>query len=228
MAWISHCDIVVEFGPVAEISGVLRALPIITIGLAIAGAPAAYAQQNLVQNPGFEETQGQGSSATSPDWTVTSGFGTEFLSGQQEQGGPNSGLWYASFAAISASEATSGTLSQMIPTTPGVNYVVSFFLANYQGPHNTFLATFGGQTVLSLTDSPAFAYTQYSAVVTATSSQTQLAFAGEQDPASFGLDDVSVEVQGAPAPVTGGGIASFALVLSALTARRMRAKAERA
>lgn len=199
-----------------------RALSLIAFCLAIAAAPASYAQQNLVQNPGFESTQGQGSSTSSPGWTVSSGFGTNFLFGAQNPGGPNTGNWYASFAATSASAATSGTLSQTIATVPGVNYLVSFFLANFGGPHDTFLATFGGQTVLSLADAPASGYTQYSMVVTARSSQTVLAFAGEQDPASFGLDDILVEAQAAPAPVTGGGVASFTVILAALAARRMR------
>jgi flagellin len=201
-----------------ENSGLRRALSLLAFGLAsVVVAPLAYAQTNLVQNPGFEQTVGQGTTATSsPFWTVSSGFGTDFVSG----GNANSGVWSAEFAATSAANAQSATLSQTIATVPGNYYVVSFFLANFGSPHDTFLATFGGQTVLSLTDAPAFSYTQYSMVIRATSAQTVLAFTGEQDPASFGLDDVSV-VAG-PAPVMGGGLVSLGLTAAGFVTRRVR------
>jgi hypothetical protein len=193
-------------------------------------APAAHraAAQNLVANPGFEQTEntGGGTATSTADWTVSAGFGTEFIdtSGGVGEGeaGSHGGDWYASFAATSANDATSGTLSQMITTVPGTTYLVSFYLANAGQPHDTFLASFGGQTVLSLTDAPAFDYTLYSMTVTAKSAQTLLAFTGEQDPAEFGLDDISVEAQSAPAPVTGGGLASIGLVAAGFAVRRMR------
>jgi hypothetical protein len=102
-------------------------------------------------------------------------------------------------------------------------YLVTFFLMNTDGPHNTFLATFGGQTVLSLTDSSAFGYTQYSYQVKATSGSSVLAFNAEQDPGFFYLDDVSVEP--APAPVTGGGLVSFGVLLAGFGIRRARRQA---
>jgi hypothetical protein len=198
--------------------GLRRTLSLLAFGLAsVVVAPVAYAQTNLVQNPGFEQTVGQGTTATSsPFWTVSPGFGTDFVSG----GNANSGIWYAEFAATSAANAQSGTLSQTIATVPGNYYIVSFFLANFGSPHDTFLATFGGQTVLSLTDASAFRYTQYSMVIRATSAQSVLAFTGEQDPASFGLDDVSV--QAGPAPVMGGGLLSLGVAAAGFVARRVR------
>lgn len=188
-------------------------------------APRAYAQ-NLVQNPGFEASvdSGQGTADTTPDWMLGGGGGTLFSTSPAGEGpsGPNSGSWYAAFSATSASQATTSTLTQTITTTPNTTYVVSFFLANEGGPHNTFLATFGGQTVLSLTDSNAFGYRQYSATIVATSRSSVLAFTGEQDPSAFGLDDVSVEAESAPAPVTGGGIASVCVLIAALYVQRVR------
>jgi len=215
-----------------ESSGLRRASSLIVFCLAVvaglSAAPRSHAQQgiNLVQNPGFENSQdsGNGTATSTPFWTVSSGFGTDFVftdGGTTQSGGSaNSGLWYAEFAATSAASAQSATLSQSIATTAGTYYTVSFFLANFGGPHDTFLATFGGQTVLSLTDAPAFSYTKYTMVIKATSANSVLAFTGEQDPSSFGLDDVSVEA--GPAPVMGGGLLSLGAAAFGFVARRLR------
>jgi hypothetical protein len=201
-------------------------LPLRAIGLAAliilacASAPQARAQ-NLVQNPGFENTPDTGSN-TSPGWTLDATSATSFVNGQ---GTANSGIWAVDFAATDAAAATQGTLSQAITTAPSTYYTVTFFLANEGGPHNTFLATFGGQTVLSLTDANAFGYTQYTATVRATSASSVLAFTAQQDPADFLLDDISV--QAGPLPATGGGLISFAIAIAGFAVRRMRAGAGR-
>jgi hypothetical protein len=196
-------------------------------------ARAGFAQgTNLIQNPGFEDStdDGSGGATTTPDWTVSPGFGTDFVftdGGTTQSGGSaNTGSWYAEFMATSASNAQSGTLSQTIATTANTYYTVSFFLANFGGPHNTFVATFGGQTLLSLTDASAFGYRQYTMIVRATSNSTKLAFTGEQDPSSFGLDDVSVEA--GPAPVMGGGLVSLGFAAAGFLMRRLRRNARSA
>ena len=196
------------------------------IGLAAAVAAGAMAApqaraQNLVQNPGFESTPDTGGN-TSPDWTLNASSDTTYVSGEDTA---HTGVWAVEFAATDATAATQGTLSQTITTVPTTYYTVSFFLANEGGPHNTFLATFGGQTVLSLTDANAFGYTQYTATVMVTSASSVLAFTAQQDPADFLLDDVSVEA--GPAPVTGGGLLSIGVILAGLAARRMRVGAIR-
>jgi hypothetical protein len=201
-----------------ETSGVRHALAFVILGLA-AGALAPMARaQNLVQDPGFE---GATDSNTDTAWTLSPGFGTEYVNGESTNGGaPPAGNWYAEFHATSAGDAQSGTLSQMIDTTPGQYYTVTFTLANFGGPHNTFLATFGGTTVLSLTDSSSFAYQQFTLAVRANSTQTKLAFTGEQDPAAFGLDEVDVEA--GPAPVMGGGLVSLGFAAAGFVTRRLR------
>jgi hypothetical protein len=189
--------------------------------LACAAAHQASAQ-NLVQNPGFESTPNDGSN-TSPGWTLdASSTSTTYVNGESTAHG---GVWAVDFSATDPASATQGTLSQSITTVPSTYYTVSFFLANEGGPHNTFLATFGGQTVLSLTDANAFGYTQFTATVRATSAQSVLAFTAEQDPADFLLDDVDVEA--GPAPVTGGGLLSLGVVLAGFAIRRLRASAGR-
>lgn len=183
--------------------------------LIILAGPPAHAQ-NLVLNPGFEETSTDGGN-TSPDWTLTASSDTTYVNGE---GSAHIGEWAVDFAATDAATATQGTLSQAITTVPSTYYTVSFYLANEGGPHNTFLATFGGQTVLSLTDANAFGYTQYTATIRTTSARSVLAFTAQQDPADFLLDDVLVEA--GPAPVTGGGLLSIGIVLAGFAARRMR------
>jgi len=175
--------------------------------------------QNLVQDPGFEGSTGSNSS---PGWTLSAGNGTSFHD-DQGQGGADAytGAWSAEFQAVNASQASSGTLSQTIAVTPMTTYVVSFFLLNQGAPHDTFLATFGGQTVLSLTDAPAFGYIKYSATIaTGKSGSAVLAFTGEQDPSDFYLDDISVVAEGAPAPAVGGGLLSFAVMMIGAVVRR--------
>jgi hypothetical protein len=204
----------------------LSGLRLTTISLTaltiLACAVSSRAQaQNLVLNPGFEETSTDGGN-TSPDWTLTASGDTTYVNGASTA---HSGDWAVEFAATDATTASQGTLSQAVTTVPSTYYTVTFFLANEGGPHNTFLATFGGQTVLSLTDADAFGYTQYTATIKASSDSSVLAFAAQQDPADFLLDDVSVEA--GPAPVMGSGLLSIGVVLAGFAARRMRMVAGR-
>jgi hypothetical protein len=191
-------------------------------GLAAIMLPLGASAQNLVRDGGFESSTSSGSS---PGWTLSSGNGTSFYNARTDGGSyALTGNWAADFTAISAGQASSGRLSQTIAVAPMTSYVVSFFLRNSGGPHDTFLATFGGQTVLSLTDAPASAYTRYSATITtgAKSRSAVLAFTGEQDSADFYLDDVSVVLEGAPAPAVGGGLMSFAIAAVGVAAWRRR------
>lgn len=198
------------------------------LGLLGVFAPVVFANaQNLVQDPGFESST---SSSFSPDWTLNSGDGTIFYDDQgQGTTYAHTGDWSAEFMAVNASQASSGTLSQTIETMPMRTYLVSFFLSNHGGPHDTFLATFGGQTVLSLTDAPAFGYTKYSAMITTgkKADSAVLAFTGEQDASAFSLDDVSVVAEGAPAPTIGGGLMPLVIVMIGAAIRRIRTHALR-
>jgi hypothetical protein len=198
------------------------------LGLAAIFAPVGFADaQNLVRDPGFESST---SSTSSPDWTLNSGNGTSFYD-EQGQGvvTAHTGDWSAEFAAVNASQASSGTLSQTIDASPMTTYLVSFYLSNQGPPHDTFLATFGGQTVLSLTDAPEFGYTKYSATITTgkKADSAVLAFTGEQDASAFYLDDVSVVAEAAPAPTVGAGLMSFAVVMIGAAIRRTRTHALR-
>ncbi len=192
---------------------------------ALLAAPRGVKAQNLVQNPGFEDST---SSTSSPGWMINTGS-YNYFAGPDSGFTPYSGNWAVVFGAEDSNTANTEALSQTIATVPMTTYIVSFFLANLDGPTNQFTATFDGQTVLSLTDASSFAFTQYSASIVATSSQSTLQFVGEQVPSYFVLDDVSVEA--APMPIAGSGLPSlFAglVCLVAIIRRKRRRVADKA
>jgi hypothetical protein len=171
------------------------AILVITLGSLVTSQRANA--QNLVQNPSFESNTNGGSTDF---WSRSAGSFTGYA------GNAHTGNFSAYFG--NGSISGSGIISQSIATTPMTDYLVSFFLLNSGGPSNDFLATFGGQVVLALHDVNAFGYTEYSATITATSTDSVLAFSGGSGPAAFQVDDVSV--QSAPAPIPGTGIISSA------------------
>jgi hypothetical protein len=97
-------------------------------------------------------------------------------------------------------------ISQVLTTTPGTTYTISFYLAHDFGDaQNDFSVEFGDQTIFSLTNADAFPYTLETLTATATSDSTTLAFLGFEVPAWYGLDDVSVSVANGPNLVSNPG-----------------------
>ena len=193
----------------------IAVIALLAVGAAMIARPAPA--QNLVVNPGFEDST---DSMTSPGWTLGQTFG--YTSFENNSGDAHTGAWSATFG-----DTQNVTLSQTITTVPGTTYLVSFYLAdnNTGAGGKSFLATFGSQTVLSLTNSTATGYLFYSADIVATSSQSTLSFTAENPPGQFNLDDISVEVEGAPAPMPGTGAASLiagAAMLAGFMRKRRR------
>ena len=109
----------------------------------------------------------------------------------------HSGTYHANLGA----EGVLGSLSQNVGTTSGTQYDLTFWLANDSGASpNEFDVLWNGVTVLSLSDAPVFNYTQYSLLVTATSSSSSLEFQYRNDDDFFRLDDVLINV--VPEPST--------------------------
>jgi MYXO-CTERM domain-containing protein len=198
---------------------------------------------NLVTNPGFETGAFTG-------WTVVnhstsgvagySGDGTQDLNpflgvAAASYGYPaNSGNDYAYFGV----GGTTVTLSQLISTTAGGGYTVTFDLANdyssdpTHGYINSVAGSFGAAAPLTLSNvigtedgNGNETYTQYKFYGLATSASTSLTFNFQNDAGQFSLDDVSV-VSGTPEP------SSWSLALTALgavifAARRRRSRTDK-
>lgn len=101
------------------------------------------------------------------------------------------------------------TLSQSFATTPGGSYVFDYWLQSEDGgpsPQNLFSVSFGGTTLETLIDVPAFSYRNESFTVTATSALTTVTFSFRNDSAYFDLDDV--RVRSVPEP---GGFVCLAI-----------------
>jgi hypothetical protein len=160
--------------------------------------------ENLVVNCGFETGDFTG-------WDTTPAE-THSLFGVN--GNPHTGDNAAFFGATAPPFADS--ISQLVPTIPGETYNLAFWLANEGGPENQFVATFGDITLSSLTDVPAFPYTEFVNDIVAFSDFTLLTFSAYQVPSFFTLDDISVlEAIPEPAPLglLGGAILATAIVL---------------
>jgi hypothetical protein len=171
---------------------ILLALCLLTLGTAV----LAYADSNLVVNGSFETGDFTG-------WTVSgdSGFaGVCDVSSCPGGYTPQDGNYAAYFGPV----GDTATISQMIPTTPGDSYTVSFYLAApNNGTPNYFSVTFG-TTSFSFSDFGAsFDWQQFVLTTVATSDQTQLSFTFRNDPAYWFVDNVSVNVSSGTVPEPG-------------------------
>jgi hypothetical protein len=99
-------------------------------------------------------------------------------------------------------------------------YSISFWLANSDtSGNNAFSVSFGSNTLLSLTNSPSFPFTQYSFTSTASANNALLQFSFYNPPLYWDLDDVDVHL--VPEPGTLGLIALGALGLVGALRKRL-------
>ncbi len=142
----------------------------------------------LVQNGGFE-------TGDFSDWTVVgSGSAYNFVDDGSSSGiTPHSGTYLAIFGEV----GQLAYFSQVLPTSAGQSYLLSFWLYSLtytgQTTPNDFLAQWNGNTLVNSTNLSAFGWTNLQFIVTATGPSTILQFGGQDDPAYLGLDDVTVE-----------------------------------
>jgi PKD repeat protein len=157
-------------------------------GVAVIGSGpsiSAVADFGLVQNGGFET--GDFSS-----WTT----GGNFTHCYVNQPYAHSGTYGAELYPYS----TPGLLSQTLATTPGANYVISFWLENQADPQNEFFVSWNGNTNFDQADIGDIGWTNIQLTVTATGPSTVLQFGFWNNTSSFGLDDISVKVAAPPQP----------------------------
>jgi hypothetical protein len=167
------------------------------------------AHANLVSNPGFESCNNPGDAP--PSWTS----GSSYCSFN-----PHSGTWDGDFGG------TGATLSQIISTIIGDEYDFQFWLWDVAITPNSFSASFGSDTVLSLTNAPNSPYTLEDFTVTATATSTQISFTGTASGNGWSLDDVSVTDLGPAAP-TAPEPSTFLLACSLLGFAGLRRMARR-
>ncbi len=132
-----------------------------------------------------------------PDNTFVDTIDTSLLAGSQTVTGvDDSAFVHAGINGMFLGENTQpGSLTQTIPTTPGAQYLVSFWVTNpLDGNPNVFRALWNGSVLQGQTNVASFAWTQYHYAVSATASQTKLRFEFQNDDNAFGLDDVQVEL----------------------------------
>ena len=157
----------------------------ILTGIAVAGMVSLSVSQsaqgqNLLANPGFETGDFSG-------WTLSGDSGFEAVSPNFATT-PNSGSYSAYFGAV----GDYNIISQMIPTTPGDTYNLSFFLANDGGGPVEDVVVGWGSSEVDLGVSTAIPWTQFGWNEVATTWCTEVTFAFRQDPGYYNLDDTSV------------------------------------
>lgn len=189
----------------------------LTCLVALAAASVAPAQ-NLVQNPGFENTGSPDPiEAQLTDWNLASTGANDYLyarfsgvyNGFQYPWPSHSGEWAAAFGAYGTS---SNTMSQDVPTVVGQEYTVSFYVGQWYGvvPGSFFTATFGDTTFDASTLGNFWAPASFN--VTATSTTTRLSFSGGGLASDYGyyvLDDVSVQAVPEPASLAALGLGAM-------------------
>ncbi len=162
-------------------SGYLRRLVTAAALVAMGSTPALA--QNKIVNPGFEAGDFTG-------YTRGGNVGFAVVIANCANAGTHSGSYCAELGPF----RSDGTLSQTFTATPGNQLTLTYFLASQAAAPNTpndFRVFLNGATLFDQTNLGAFGYTQFTFSATALASNT-LTFAFRNDPAFFGLDDISV------------------------------------
>jgi hypothetical protein len=159
--------------------------------------------QNIVSDGGFEASaDGAGPHPFSASWTLSPPAGTG--AGQQFSnvgGDPSFAHSGSNYANLAPAVGQTGSLSQVLSTTAGTAYAVSFWLANNSSvPVNFFQVYINGvlltTSMTGTITSPPFStngvYQQVFASFVATGGSSTLEFRYRHDDDFWRLDDVSV------------------------------------
>lgn len=144
--------------------------------------------QTIVQNGGFETGDFTG-------WTLVGDtiIGNLIYNVVATEADFDGIVHSGNYGAFLGQGGYAATLSQTLATTPGQLHLFSFWLHNPEaGTNQFFAASWDGNTLVNITNPPAFDWTNFQFLVSATDTNTVLQFAAENDPNYFGFDDVSV------------------------------------
>jgi subtilase family serine protease len=145
--------------------------------------------QSLVQNGGFETGDFTGWTLAG-NTTVFTPFGTTVYNAVENLTNYPMVVHSGNFGAF-LGDVQLATLSQALATIPGEQYLLSFWLDDpTNGGLQQFQVDWNGSNIYSITDPPAFLWTNLQFIVTAANLDTLLQFGAENDLAYFGLDDV--------------------------------------
>jgi len=176
---------------------------ILTVALLALASPV---HANLITNPGFETGNFNG-------WIQFGNPGFTFVDGDPHSG--SSAAWLGPVGSL-------GFLLQLVPTTPGVLYNLSYFLQSDGFTPNEFQVSWNGTSLSDQLNLPAFGYTEQAfSNLLATTATTPLVFAFRNDPGFFKLDDVAVSPVPEPATMVLLGTAMAGL---GLATRRKRSR----
>jgi uncharacterized repeat protein (TIGR03803 family) len=159
---------------------------------------------------------GPGIQAAFPPSILNGGFETGTFTNWTESGdyyysGVATGTKYAHAGKYGAALETGGAmgfLSQTLSTTLGADYLISFWLDSPSSTTpNEFQVSWNGNTLFDETNLGAIGWTNIQLTATATAANTTLQFGYLNGYFYFGLDDISVELEGSAQP----GIAQIAL-----------------
>jgi len=173
-------------------------MKLLIASMALLMSAAALSAGSVVANGGFE----------TGDFTGWSLSGNTSFTGVAPGYFAHSGEYGAFLGAV----GSNSYLSQTVSTVEGVSYTLDYWLENQSGTPNAFAAYWNGQEIASMNNAGGFDYTEYTfSGLVGTGSDT-LMFAVRQDPAYYGLDDVSLS-SSIPEPATLGliGVALIGL-----------------
>ena len=144
---------------------------------------------NLIANGGFE-------TGDFTDWTLANSQYTYVTSG---------GCYDGNYCYFNGEYPAGSTLSQTVDTNVGDMYTLSFWVAEssygYSPGYQFIVSSSASATpLLTLDDTPDFAYTQFTEEFTAISTTTTISFAGYNLPGGTSMDDVSLVDDTIPAP----------------------------
>src|SRR4029079_5998892 len=106
--------------------------------------------------------------------------------------GPGPLVFEGNCSAFFGSVTSLGGISQVLSTTPGVPYGITFALRPDGGSPSAVSVSFGGASLLTLANPPASAFHAYQFAITPTAAAQTLAFSFRDDPGFINLDGVSV------------------------------------